>query len=333
MFRCPSTTLPTSRLTSGNLPGSPRRSPLASPVFRPEAASVALWFAGSVRRFALAASLAFVACAALAPALADAQENAVAASSAASTSDTASGVPAANDFEARQKTLDTRTAENNYRYGVAQHNCYSKFFVNHCLNSAREDMRVVAADIRKEQLALDDEKRIEHARQRDEQAAIKRAQYEADAPARTAQDERNAQAYEDKQRQHQLSQAQRNAEAPQRAANEQAFQQKQQQHAIDQAQRGISPSQAAANQKAYDAKQADFQRKLDEAHQQAAQKAQERTEKQQRFQQKQSEAAQHKADVEERQKQAAEKAKQKQEEQAKQQQQLEQQQKQQQQQQ
>ncbi|MFM0020136.1 MULTISPECIES: colicin transporter [Paraburkholderia] len=333
MFRCPSTTLPTSRLTSGNLPGSSRRSPIASPVFRPESASVALWFAGAVRRFALAASLAFVASAALAPVLADAQENAAAASSAVSTSDAASGVSAANDFDARQKTLDTRTAENNYRYGVAQHNCYSKFFVNHCLNSAREDMRVVAADIRKEQLALDDEKRVEHARQRDEQAAIKRAQYEADAPARAAQDARNAQAYDDKQRQHELSQAQRNAEAPQRAANEQAFQQKQQQHAIDQAQRGISPSQAAANQKAYDAKQADFQRKLDEAHQQAAQKAQERTEKQQRFQQKQSEAAQHKADVEERQKEAAAKAKQKQEEQAKQQQQLEQQQKQQQQQQ
>lgn len=326
MFRCPSTTLPTSRLTSGNLPGSSRRFPLASPAVRLQearTASFAFGFAASIRRVALAASLAFATCLALAPVTADAQQDAVAAAA----PDMASGVPAANDFDARQKTLDSRTEANNYRYAVAQHNCYSKFFVNHCLNVAREDMRVVAADIRKEQLALDDEKRADHARQRDEQAAIKRAQNEADAPARAAQDERNAQAFDDKQRQHQLNQAQRDAEAPQRTANEQAYQQKQQQHAIDQAQRGITPSQAAANQKAYDAKQADFQRKLDEAHQQAAEKAQQRVEKQQRYQQKQTDAEQHKADVTERQKQAADKARQKAEDDAKQQQQLEQQQK------
>ncbi|MBN3753387.1 colicin transporter [Paraburkholderia sp. Tr-20389] len=296
-------------------------------------ASVAFGSAASIRRVALAASLAFVACAAVAPGMADAQQSTPGASSAVAASGAAAvDVSDSSDFDLRQKALDGRTADNNYRYAVAQHNCYSKFFVNHCLNSARDDMRVVAADIRKEQLALDDEKRMQHARQRDEQAAVKRAQYEADAPGREAQDARNAQAYEDKQRQHQLNQAQREAEAPQRSANEQAYQQKQQQHAIDQAQRGISPSQAAANQKAYDAKQADFQRKLDEAHRQAAQKAQERVEKQQRYEQKQTEATQHKADVEERQKQAAEKARQKQDEQAKQQQQLDQQQKQQQQQ-
>ena len=336
-------TLPTSRFASGNLPGSSLRSPLASPDFGLQIASTVFGFVTSARHAVLAASLAL---AVVAPMTAYAQQNpvatdvsvasgvgpAAASGVAGQGAQTSSGqAPAANDFDARQKALDARTADNNYRYAVAQHNCYSKFFVNHCLNSARDDMRVVAADIRKEQLALDDEKRVEHARERDQQAAVKRAQDEADAPARAAQDARNAQAYEDKQHQHQLNQAQREAEAPQRAANEQAYQQKQQQHAIDQAQRGVSPAQAAANQKAYDAKQADFQRKLDEAHQQAAQKAQERVEKQQRFEQKQTDAAQHKADVEARQKQAAEKARQKQEEQAKQQQQLEQQQKQQQQ--
>ena len=62
-------------------------------------------------------------------------------------------------FDARQKVLDQRTEENNYRYAVAEHDCYSKFFVNHCLNKARDSMRSVQADIRKEQLALDGEQR------------------------------------------------------------------------------------------------------------------------------------------------------------------------------
>jgi hypothetical protein len=236
-------------------------------------------------------------------------------------------------FDARQKVLDQRGAANDYRYAVAQHDCYSKFFVNHCLGKARDTMRVEQADIRKEQLALNAEERTARARQRDEQIALQRAQDEANAPQRAANEAANQQQFDEKQRQHELDQAQRNAEAPQRAANEQAYEEKQRQHAIDQAQRGISPPQAMANQQAYDQKQADFQRKLDEAHQQAAQNAQQRVEKQQHFEQKQIDAAQHKADVEARQKQAAEKAQQKQQQQLQQQQQLEQEQKQQQQQQ
>lgn len=235
-----------------------------------------------------------------------------AASAASAIPGTQAGSPDAtsNDFDARQKALNTRTDENNYRYAVAQHNCYSTFFVNHCIGKARDAMREVAADIRKQQLALDDEQRVERARKRDEEAAIKRARDEAEAPQRAADDARNAQAFEDKQRQHAVDQAQRDAEAPQRAANEKAFQAKQQQHAVDQAQRGISASDAAANQKAYDTKQSDYQRKLDEARQQGAQKAQQRVENAQHYNQKQIDAAQHKADVEARQKQAAEKAQQ-----------------------
>lgn len=243
-----------------------------------------------------------------------------------STEDTASQD---KQFDARQKALDQRTEENNYRYGVAEHDCYSKFFVNYCLGKARDQMRTVQADIRKEQLALDGEQRTERARQRDEQAALKRAQDEAGAPQRAAEDALNAQAYQDKQRQHQIDQAQRAAEAPQRNANAQAYQDKQRQHALDQASRGISPSQAAANQQAYDQKQSDYQRKLDEARQQGAQKAQERVQKQQSFENKQTSAAQHRADVEARQKQAAEKAEQRRQDQLKQQQQLEEQRKQQ----
>jgi hypothetical protein len=220
-------------------------------------------------------------------------------------------------FDARQKVLDRRTAENNYHYGVAQHDCYSTFFVNHCLGKARDQMRVEQADIRTQQLQLDEEQRAEHARRRDEQAALQRAQDEADAPQRAANDARNAAAYEQKQQQHVLDQQQRAAEAPQRAANEQAYQQKLQQHALDQAQRQGEQAQAqrSANQAAYDQKQSDFQQKLDEARSQGQQKAVEREQKAERYQQKQEDAAKHKADVEERQKQAAEKAQQKQQQQ------------------
>ncbi len=65
-----------------------------------------------------------------------------------------------SQFDARQKVLDQRTEENNYRYAVAEHDCYSRFFVNHCLDKARDSMRTVQADIRKEQLALDGEQRV-----------------------------------------------------------------------------------------------------------------------------------------------------------------------------
>ncbi|HEY3596114.1 MAG TPA: hypothetical protein VGL08_01160, partial [Paraburkholderia sp.] len=114
--------------------------------------------------------------------------------------------PAANSFNTRQKALDARTQQNDYRFGVARHNCYSTFFVNHCVNKAHDAMRAEQADIRRQQLALDDEERVDHARQRDEQAALKQAQYEAEAPQRAAVDQRNAQAYEDKQRQHAVDQ-------------------------------------------------------------------------------------------------------------------------------
>jgi hypothetical protein len=191
--------------------------------------------------------------------------------------DDAAGTPAGNDFESRQKALDLRSEENNYRYGVAQHNCYSKFFVNHCLDNARNAMRVVRQQIRTEQLALDEEQRVQHASERDRQTAIKRAQYEADAPARATTEKSNEASFAEKQRQNELAAAQRNAEEPQRAAN----------------------------QAAYDRKQADYQKQLDEARARGAQDARDRDQKAQRFEEKQREAALHKAEVEARQKEAA----------------------------
>nr|WP_321925327.1 colicin transporter [Paraburkholderia guartelaensis] len=316
MFRCPQKTLTTSRF-SPDLPlarfrtphGVTRRFPALGAI-----CAVALSLGASVPALAQAVGVTGPLQQQGAPtvpvqpaALGNAQ---LAASEAAGVAGTSPSQQ--SDFDARQQVLDRRTAENDYQFAVAQHNCYSTFFVNHCIGKARDKMRVVQADIRREQLALDDEKRAAHAQQRDQQAALQRAQDEANAPQRAANEAASAQAYEQKQQQHALDQAQRQAEAPQRAANEQAYEEKQRQHALAQAQRQGEQSQRNANQAAYDQKQANYQNQLDEARRQGEQKAQERADKAERYQQKQEDAAKHKADVEERQKQAAEKAQQKQ---------------------
>jgi DNA segregation ATPase FtsK/SpoIIIE-like protein len=180
-------------------------------------------------------------------------------------------------FSARQKVLDVRSAENNYTYGVKQHNCYSDFFVNHCLDKARDAKREVAKQIRSEQLALDDEQRLLHAQQRDQQTALKRAQYASEAPQRAASEKASQESFEEKQRQNALSAAQRTAEAPQRAAN----------------------------QADYDRKQADYQKKLADAAARGVQDAKEREDKAERFAAKQRDAAEHQAEVQSRQKEAA----------------------------
>jgi len=182
-----------------------------------------------------------------------------------------------NPFTARQKALDVRSAENNYLYGVKQHDCYSTFFVNHCLDKARDAKREVGQQISKEQLALDDEQRLQHAQQRDQQTAIKRAQYASEAPQRAASEKASEESFAEKQRQNELSAAQRNAEAPQRAQN----------------------------QADYDRKQADYQKKLADAAARGVQDAKDREDKAERFAAKQRDAAEHQTEVQSRQKEAA----------------------------
>lgn len=180
-------------------------------------------------------------------------------------------------FAARQQVLDERTAKMNLAYQIAQHDCYSKFLVNYCLDQARSRMLATKAATRTDQLALSAEERQLNAQQRDQRAALQRAQDAAQAPQRAANEQNNQAAYQEKQRQHAIGQAQRAANAPQRQAN----------------------------QNAYDQKQADFQQRLDNAHAQAAQAAQQRAENVERYNAKQQAAAQHAQDVEARRERAA----------------------------
>lgn len=182
-------------------------------------------------------------------------------------------------FGARQAQLNRRSELNQYEYGVARHHCYSTFLVNHCLEKVRDKMIANKVLIRNAQNALDNERRAAHARQRDEQAALRREADALSAPQRAARERENEVSYAEKQRQHAIDEARRNAQAPQRAAS----------------------------QRAYDRKQGNYQRKLEQARQQGAQNAEQRAQNVRRFDEKQRRAAEHAADVRERQARAAQK--------------------------
>ena len=216
-----------------------------------------------------------------------------------------------DDTQARQNRINALTDDLNYRYAVEQHDCYSTFFVNRCLEKARDAMRTERGAIRSQQLTLDDEIRAQRAAERNQNAAIKAAQDSADAPQRAVNEQANQKQFDDKQQQAALSAAQRDAEASQREQNapSQAQQDAEMQRKLDAArQQGvIDAQQRVSNQAAYAQKQADYQAKLKQAQDNATADAQQRADNAQKFTEKQQAAAQHKADVEQRQKAAADK--------------------------
>ncbi|WP_347554293.1 hypothetical protein [Robbsia sp. KACC 23696] len=184
------------------------------------------------------------------------------------------------EFDAQQQGLNARTAKNDYAYGVAKHDCYARFFVNHCLDVARDSMRDEREKIRQSQLTLSADRR-----------AAREEKREADDAQRLAQQRANA---------------------PQRAANERehraSYQAKQQQHAVDQARRGNDAPQRQANAAAYANKQSAYQQKLDTAQRNAATDAQKRAENVQRYQSKQDDATARQQSLDQRREDAARRA-------------------------
>lgn len=131
-------------------------------------------------------------------------------------------------LDARQAALDERAAALDYGYAFEQHHCYSRFFVNYCLNKTRAKMHDDSAALRKEQLALDREWRALRAQQYAEHLAQRRAQEAASLPQRKAQERRNQARYQDKQADHRrkLEQARlRSARSAQQVARYDAKQQ------------------------------------------------------------------------------------------------------------
>lgn len=182
--------------------------------------------------------------------------------------------PADDDFAGRRAVLDRQRAWIDYRFEEAKYECASKFFVNYCIDKARDEQREELRAVRSQRLVLEDQERKARAQDRDERLAEKRAQTAAEAPQRAAERAQNVSDYEAKQAEYQQRVTERTGQAPQRAAN--------------------------AEQ--YNAKQAGQQQKLDDAKATEAQKAAEREENVRKYNQKQQDAIERQKKSDERRK-------------------------------
>lgn len=184
--------------------------------------------------------------------------------------------PADDDFAGRRALLDRQRAWIDYRFEEAKYECASKFFVNYCIDNARDEQREALRALRSQRLVLEDQERKARAEERDARLAEKRAQTQAEAPQRAAERAKNVQDYQTKQAEYQQRVTERTGQAPQRAAN--------------------------AEQ--YNAKQAEQQQKLDDAKATAAQKAAEREENVRKYNLKQQEAIERQKKSDERRKES-----------------------------
>jgi hypothetical protein len=176
------------------------------------------------------------------------------------------------DFAAERKAIGDSRAWTNYRYGKAEHDCYDKFFVTHCIDKAKDAQRQELQVLRKRELEVGDAERAFKAVERDQAQAVKRAEYEAGQPGREANERASRESFERKQQDQQLRDAQHQADAPQRAANAEA----------------------------YNKKQAGFDARVKAAQEQGAQQAVQRQENVKAFEAKQRDAEQRQKDIDER---------------------------------
>lgn len=176
------------------------------------------------------------------------------------------------DFGAEHDRINSAKAWAEYRYAETERTCYDKFLVTRCINKAKDVRRTELHTIRERELALDEAERADRAARRDQDRAIREAQYNAERPQRDAAEQKNRTDFENKQEQQRLNEAQRQAGAPQRAANAQAYGQK----------------------------QSDYNAKLKAAQEQGAANAAKRAESAKQFQEKQEDAARRQKDLEQR---------------------------------
>jgi hypothetical protein len=219
----------------------------------------------SLSRAGRVAVLVVAACAALMPARAvQAQASAPAVPSAGSSA--AGG--ATRDFAAERKAIGDSRAWTNYRFAAAEHECYGKFFVNHCVDKAKEVQREELQVLRKRELEVGEAERAHRAAERDREQALRSAEFEAGQPQRAATEQSSREAFQKKQQEQQLRDAQRQGEAPQRAGNAQAYEKKQSDFDArmqEAQQKGAGQArQRQENAKAYEDKQRDLERRQKE---------------------------------------------------------------------
>jgi len=176
------------------------------------------------------------------------------------------------DFGAEHDRISSAKAWAEYRYAEAERACYDKFLVARCIDKAKDARRTELHTIRERELALDEAERADRAARRDQERAIRDAQYSAERPQREAAEQKNRTDFQNKQEQQRLNEAQRQAGAPQRAASAQAYGQK----------------------------QADYNAKLKAAQEQGAANAAKRAENVKQYEEKQQGAVQRQKQLEQR---------------------------------
>ncbi|CAG9178269.1 hypothetical protein [Cupriavidus pinatubonensis] len=184
----------------------------------------------------------------------------------------AAGAGAPRDFAAERKAIGDSRAWTNYRFATAERACYDKFFVTSCIDKAKEVQRQELQVLRQRELEVGDAERAQRAADRDREQALRRAEYEAGQPQRSANEKASRESFDKKQQDQQLRDAQRQADAPKRSANAQAYQQR----------------------------QADFDARMREAQQKGAEQARQREENVKAYDAKQREAEQRQKDLDER---------------------------------
>jgi hypothetical protein len=179
---------------------------------------------------------------------------------------------APRDFAAERKAIGDSRAWTNYRFATAERACYDKFFVTHCIDQAKEIQRQELHVLRQRELEVGDAERAQRAADRDREQALRRAEFEAGQPKRSANEQASRESFEKKQQEQQLRDAQHQADAPKRSANAQSYQQK----------------------------QADFDARMREAQSKGAEEARQREENVKAYEAKQREAEQRQKDQDER---------------------------------
>ncbi|CAG2144920.1 hypothetical protein LMG31506_03101 [Cupriavidus yeoncheonensis] len=179
---------------------------------------------------------------------------------------------APRDFAAERKAIGDSRAWTNYRFATAERACYDKFFVTHCIDKAKEIQRGELQVLRQRELEVGEAERAQRAADRDREQALRRAEYEAGQPKRSANEQASRESFEKKQQEQQLRDAQHQADAPKRSANAQSHQQK----------------------------QADYDARMREAQSKGAEQARQREENVKAYEAKQREAEQRQKDQDER---------------------------------
>lgn len=188
-------------------------------------------------------------------------------------------------IDQRRTELDTLRAKAESTYQAQSTVCYQRFFVNACLDKAKEVRRQILQEINREQVSLNDQERLEHASQKQSDAAARQAEEERLAPLKAAERKQNLEEFNKRLKMAQEEEAKRAAGAVSRNEKKAEFERKQRER--DEEQRRIASEARAqaelreANQRAYERKQEDAREHAMEIEKKKAEKQQDKDNKSQ----------------------------------------------------